>query len=304
VNGGGASGAAAHRSVRFVATGVHAVEESHGVAVNYKVMTLIHSSSPGCGEFEFDLVTALFRQIVEAFSQVTPVPLTIENVTGVGRRSGLYGLIHKKQTVYVGKADDDVHSRLAKHRKQLTGRLGIVPEAVEFRCLYLAESWDPFKPEDTLQAELKPAWNEKGFGPNDPGRNRDHTVLLDDNWHVLFPLDPGWACQDIGPGVYAVLALLRKVASSAPFWVRFQGNRRSSRDQTTAQYEQAQRDFSAASEVAVPRSGMTVQELLLLTINALPEPHRWQLTRLPSHLLLYREESASYPRGVRLWPTD
>ncbi|MBN1459034.1 MAG: hypothetical protein JXA57_05825 [Armatimonadetes bacterium] len=267
-----------------------------------KAMALIGNPSHGCGEFEFDLVTALFEQITKAFHQITPVPLTAENVTRVGRRSGVYGLTHKERIVYVGKADDDVQSRLAKHRRQLSGRVGILPEQVQFRCVYLAKTWDPFKPEDSLQNELKPSWNEKGFGPNDPGRNRDNTVLLDDNWHVLYPLDPDWCCAEIQAGVYKVLTLLRKVARSTPFWVRFQGNRRSRRDQTPAQYEQAQEDFAAASDVVVARPGLTVRELLVAAVRALPHPDEWQLTLLPSHILLYRERNAVYPRGVRLWP--
>jgi len=42
--------------------------------------------------------------------------------------------------------------------------------------------------------------------------------------------------------------------------------------------------------------------LLLLAVSALPVPEEWQLTQLPSHLLLYKEQDAVYPRMIRLWP--
>ncbi|MDP2183561.1 MAG: hypothetical protein Q8K99_13475 [Actinomycetota bacterium] len=73
-------------------------------------------------------------------------------------------------------------------------------------------------------------------------------------------------------------------------------------DDDRGAYEVAQNDYGAAKVVLVPSNDMTVRELLVLAVRALPCPDDWQLTQLPSHLLLYREVDAEYPRMTRLWP--
>ncbi len=265
-------------------------------------MTLTDRLSEGCGLFEFDITTPLFEQISRAFDTLSPVDLSAENLATVLERPGVYGLHHGRELVYVGKANNDARGRLRKYQRQLQGRIGITPAEVQFRCLHLAHTWDPFQPEAHMISRHKPSWNYTGFGPNDPGRERDRTNLKDTHWHVRFPLDPDYVCADVVSGQYDVLELLRAVAKSAPYWVRFQGNREGRNDKGRAEYEAAHKDFGAARVVTVPADNMTARELLLLAIKAFPNPSSWQLTQLPSHLLLYREIAATYPRMKRLWP--
>lgn len=99
-----------------------------------------------------------------------------------------------------------------------------------------------------------------------------------------------------------MLELLRTVAKDAPYWIRFQGNREGRSADTRPEYETAHADFGAAKAILVPTDDMSVKDLLLLAAASLPDPNRWQLTQLPSHILLYREENARYPRMTRLWP--
>ena len=264
-------------------------------------MALTDKFSDGCGLFEFDIATPLFEQMCVDFDLLAPVPLDESHLAEVAERPGVYGLHHRGELVYVGKADGSARTRLRKHRKQLHGRFGIAQEDVSFRCLHFAYTWDPFQPEAHMVEKYDPSWNNSGFGPNDPGRQRDRTNLKDTHWHVRFPLDPDFACPGIPAAQYDVLELLREVAKQAPYWVRFQGNRESRSDQERLLYEAAQADFAAAKIVTVPADDMSVRELLLLAIQALPNPEEWQLTQLPSHLLLYREKDAVYPRMTRLW---
>lgn len=263
---------------------------------------LVMRTSPGCGEFEFDMANPLFEQIRHDFELLEFVELVGPNLDGMENRPGVYGLTVGGEIVYVGKADRNVVSRLWKHRRQLSGRRGIRPEEVQFRCLYLAQTWNPLSPEEHLIKRYRPAWNSSGFGPNDPGRNRDKTNLKENHWHVRYPLDPDWVCEGIEAADYDVFDLLRLVASHAPYWVRFQGNKRSAEGESSAQYEEAQEDYRSAAKVLVPRSGMTVEQLLLLAVAALPRPDTWQLTQLPSHILLYKERDEWYPRMRRIWP--
>lgn len=258
--------------------------------------------SDGCALFEFDITTPLFEQMCADFDRLSPVVFSEEGLADVMEKPGVYGLHYQGKLAYVGKADDDARSRLRKHWGQLHGRVGMVPEAVSFRCLHFAYTWDPFKPEAHMINRYKPSWNKRGFGPNDPGRRRDHTNLADTHWHVRYPLDPDYVCGRVPAGHYDVLELLRLVSKEAPYWVRFQGNREGKTDEERAQYEEAHSDFGAASLVRVLRDDMSVRQLLVSAVDALPKPEEWQLTQLPSHMLLYRESNAVYPRMTRLWP--
>lgn len=265
-------------------------------------MTLVNRFSEGCGLFEFDIATPLFDQLANDFAKLKPDPLQPESLENVENRPGLYGLHYQESLVYVGKADESSRERLSKHRRQLEGRIGISPEEVSFRCLHFAHTWDPFKPESHMIRKYNPTWNLRGFGPNDPGRMRDKTRLKDDHWHVLYPIDPDYRCENIPAGDYDVLELLRLVCKEAPYWVRFQGNRSGKTEEEQRVYEEAHRDFSMSSPIAIPSGRMSVQELICLAVQALPNPSEWQVTLLPSHLLIYKEVNELYPRMHVIWP--
>ena len=265
-------------------------------------MTLVNRFSEGCGLFEFDIATPLFDQLAADFELLTPIPLHQESLEDVESRPGLYGLHYRDALVYVGKADESAKERLSKHRRQLEGRIGISPQEVSFRCLHFAHTWDPFKPESHMIRKFSPSWNSRGFGPNDPGRMRDKTRLKDDHWHVQFPIDPNYRCEGIPAGNYDVLELLRLVCKEAPYWVRFQGNRIGKTEEELQTYEQAHRDFSESKHVSIPSEKMSVHELIHLAVQAFPHPQAWQITLLPSHLLIYKETNEVYPRMKILWP--
>jgi len=267
-------------------------------------VTLVGRFSDGCGLFEFDIATPLFQQLSADFDLLEPVPLLDFNLALVKEKPGIYGLHHNGLIVYIGKADDSAKVKLEKHRRQLQGRVGITPDEVSFRCLHFARTWDAFKPESHLISLYSPSWNSRGFGPNDPGRRRDKTQLADNHWHVRYPVNPDYPCSEILPGSYDVLKLLRLVCRNAPYWIRFQGNRIGETDDEKRLYEQAHADFSASREIFVQESGMSVLRLLLLAIQSLPSPDEWQLSLLPSHILLYREREEAYPRMKLLWPNS
>jgi len=265
-------------------------------------MTLTEQIGNGCGVFEFEMAGPFFSQICEDFEQLTPVPLDALNLANVRETPGVYGLHHSGKMVYVGKADDSVRDRLNKHLRQLTGRLGITPTEVSFRCLHFAHTWDPFQPEAQMIERYKPAWNYTGFGPNDPGHNRDKTILKDNHWHVIYPLDCDYNCSLIPNGSYNIFDLLKRIAKDAPYWVRFQGNRPGKTAEEKLLFRAAQADFSSSSQVVVLDGNKTVKSLMSLCVQALPQPNEWQLTQLPSHILLYREKGEIYPRMNKLWP--
>lgn len=248
-------------------------------------------SRRGAAEFEFDLATPLFNQIRKTFDSVTPVPLDNEHLRQIEDRPGLYGLHLDGQPVYIGKADDSVLTRLRKHHRTIAGRKNISPEQVEFRCVYLAITWDPFKPETALMKYYRTTepwgWNEKGFGANDPGRKRDWTHLDEDHWHRRYPLNPEWRCSSIVAGEYGAEQLLSEIGSDVPFWFRYEKT-----PQAREQYH--------ATTVSVPRNAMSARDLLRLVASTLG--HAWQATITPSHMLLYNEQKMEYPFMEVIWP--
>ena len=136
-------------------------------------MTLVDKYSVASGLFEFDIATPLFDQMCTDLGLLQPLNLNEKHLQSVKSKPGLYTLLLNGKVVYVGKADVSALVRLRKHSRQLTGRKFISPDEVSFKCLHFAKTWDPFKPEDYLKKRLNPEWNDRGFGPNDPGRGRD-----------------------------------------------------------------------------------------------------------------------------------
>jgi hypothetical protein len=271
-------------------------------------MTLVDTYSAASGLFEFDIATPLFEQMCSDLELLEPLSLNDAHLQSVKRKPGLYTLCLNGNVVYVGKADVSALVRLRKHFRQLTGRHFISPTEVSFKCLHFAKTWDPFKPEDYLVRRLCPEWNDKGFGPNDPGRRRDMTNLGDDHWHVRYPINTDYFCANIPYGQYDILELLRLICREAPFWVRFQGNRHPQRRdgiRGVNEYEEAHSDFNNSRPICLTTPGGSVKDLMIAAVNALPNPSEWQLTELPSHLLLYKEQAViSYPRMRKLWPND
>lgn len=252
-------------------------------------MPLLPDDIPGMADFEFDLETPLFQQIRQAFDAVAPVALDPANVRQIHERPGIYGLLLRGDLVYIGKADRSVRGRLLDHHWTLSGRLNLSVNDVSFKAVVFAETWNPFKPEAALVEEFgtnRTGWNGKGFGIHDPGRKRDHTDLGDDHFHVLYPLNHDLR-STIRPSEYVAWELLEELKSTVPYFIRF--------DKRAGPKRVLQH-----TNVSVPRQGMTVQEVLMLVAQALGSD--WQLTRTPSHFLLYRESGVSYPRATVLWP--
>lgn len=252
----------------------------------------------GAIEFEFDLAAPLFEQIRQAFESVEPVALDASNLQRIENRAGVYGLYLDDEIVYVGKADKSVASRLRNHHRTIAGRRNIETSRVKFKCVYLATTWDPFKPEAALMDHYGTkrglGWNYRGFGANDPGRNRDQTALDENHWHRRFPLNPDWPCDSITPGTYSAFDLLERIADDVPFWFRFEGRRGGESDEARRECERV--------TVGVPQAGMTAWELLYRVASRLGPG--WQATITPSHMLLYKERGQSYPLGEIIWPTS
>jgi hypothetical protein len=259
--------------------------------------------SAGARYFEFDIASALSEKIYEFLGTVAAAELSDENVGALRALPGVYVVFESSTPVYVGKTDRSVRGRLMKHRRLLSGCQRINLSTLTFKTAYFASTWNPFKPEEYLIERFgtkSNGWNGKGFGPNDPGKNRADTVYKDAHFFKLHPIDPNFLCTGLRTGEVHAYELLKAIKKKVPFWFRFQGLKilgkqgEGSRDQQ----KRAQAELKRQS-IVVPSDNMTAKQLLLLIARSLPKG--WQATVTPSHMLLYREKK-EYQQGEIIWP--
>ena len=133
-------------------------------------------------------------------------------------------------------------------------------------------------------------WNGNGFGPHDPGRNRETTNKPPDGFDAQYPIRDDWQCADIGAGDWNCNDLLQALKESLPFLLRYQ-------IATKNKLKEGHPDYNNVT-IHVPQAGLPAEELLRLIAEQLPG---WQATRFPGHFILYKEDS-DYTHGTRIWP--
>jgi len=248
--------------------------------------------------FEIDIISALSQQLVEAFSHLDPGEFTEENVDSVpSSQQGVYELFLNKVLVYVGQAKK-LRDRLLEHHFKIRGRRNISTDKMSFKCLSVHRNWTALSPETALIKYYKDdpnacAWNGNGFGPHDPGRNRETTNKSPIGFDAQYPIREDWACEGITAGDWNGNDLLRTVKQQLPYLLRYQTANKS-------KWKEGHPDYNNLT-IAVPKTGMPAQ--LLLTRIAQQLPEGWQLTRFPGHFILYREHK-DYAYGKVLWPKD
>jgi hypothetical protein len=239
----------------------------------------IELSSVSSAEFKLSITRALADQLAEALDQLVPAPLTVEQLDLLERRSGVYELFLDGRRVYVGKASTNLPTRLSKHLRKLSGRIGATGGDMGFICLYVDEDLEAAAPETLLIKKYRgqdgAPWNTNGFGNNDPGRRRDDSLVKVNHFDALHPADLDREVAGVHAGVQTIQQFLTSVKKNLPFTLRFESTPR------------AKSEFASA-EVDVPTGPLTTREAMRVAIAALPEG--WQATALPGYVILYREE--------------
>lgn len=249
-------------------------------------------------KFEIDIISALSSQLEAAFDKLIPGPLAPTAFDSIESEQGIYQLYHTGVLMYVGKAEN-LLNRLREHRLKLSGRKNIDVNDVSFKCLYVHENWTTLAPETSMirHYKMKSAgmceWNGNGFGPHDPGRNRELTNKAPDGFDARYPIRQDWPCSWVAPGTWNVRDLLvtLKDSKQLPFLIRYEtehlgGDR-------YADYRKGHSDHRATT-VVVSLPNMPVIELLRLITRSLTG---WQSTAFPSHMILYKEQR-SYRHGT------
>jgi hypothetical protein len=242
------------------------------------------------GEFRLSISQALTDQLHAALHKLNPAPLSLDEIGALEARQGVYQLYLEGDLVYVGSAAKSLRARLTQHHWKIAGRQNISVEDVGFTCLYVDEDLTVLAPEDRLitvfQDEGSCAWNGQGFGPHDPGRNRDKTILKPDHFDRQYPIRLDWPCEGIKAGATTARHLVRALKLELPYAYRYE-NKAANRA-----------DYDAAT-VIVPRDNMTALELLVLLAGALPN---YQITALMGYVIMYKQRGEIYPDATVIRP--
>jgi len=231
---------------------------------------------------------------VAAFARLDVGRLTDDDLGSLEKGQGVYQLYYRGSLVYVGKAHN-LKKRLGEHCHKISGRLHIDPQEMGFKCLFVHRNWTTLAPEDSLikhyrnVGEGECAWNGNGFGPHDPGRERETTDKAPDGFDAQYPIRQDWQCNWIRAGNWNAAELLKAMKGKLPYLLRVQTARKGS--------QEPHADYRIQS-ITVPQDNMSARDLLRIVAQALPG---WQATAFPSHLILYKENRA-YRHGQVIWP--
>lgn len=135
--------------------------------------------------YNFDFLNTISLQLKELLDQIKLSHLSddtlgdLKNFQKENRsKQGVYLLFYEGAPVYLGKADN-VALRLEEHLEKLRGRKNISSNKIGYKAILLDTSMSTAANEKILIAlfgkQHKGMWNGKGFGPKDPGKQRDNT---------------------------------------------------------------------------------------------------------------------------------
>lgn len=247
-------------------------------------------------ELEFDLPVALLRSLVDLLDGMGRAPLDAAIVAQIPEEQGVYQLFLDDDLVYVGKTDSEagLNQRLARHAKKIQQRQGLDPKRVSFKAvrIYVFTAVDLEKQlikHYSTKSATALAWDQSGFGANDPGMERDTTKLKSGHFDLLYPID-----IDVGlntpsiAGESSVAEALSKLKIEVPYIIRFQNKEGKSRKPHT--------DL-ASTRITIPSSAHTARDILRLVRDTLGV--EWQITVLPGYVIVYKERK-HYPHAQSL----
>lgn len=248
-------------------------------------------------DLEFDLPSALLQQLTDLFSQMPDAPLAEASVSQVPEAQGVYQLFLNGELVYVGKTDADagLSVRLQRHAKKIQSRLNLDHQQITFKAVrvYVFTAMDL---ESLLIKYYKDhgiplSWNLSGFGSNDPGRNRDTSIIKENHFDKLYPIDLDLEVEleGLSPEM-AASEVLGQLKEKLAYTVRFENN--------GGRSKAPHRDLSST---LVKLEGMkgTVRQILREVRRALGD--EWQITTLPGYVIVYKEEK-NYAEGEAIEP--
>jgi hypothetical protein len=240
--------------------------------------------TPGFLEFEFDLPEALLASLITAMDGLKAAPLTVEHLRGVPEQQGVYQLLLNNEVVYIGKTDSEAGllKRLLRHAKKTQHRQNLEADQVSFKAvrIYVFTAVD-------LETQLirhyrmhgAVAWNNSGFGSNDPGRNRDKTAANPNSFDALYPINLDHEIELGSTGESTAGKALESLRIHVPYHLRF-----------------GEKPILSEAKVLLPNGKTTAREVVRLVLEALSAG--WQATALAGRIIVYEETDDAYPGEI------
>lgn len=243
-------------------------------------------------DLEFDLPAALLRELVELFARMSAAPLSQQYATALADGQGVYQLYHRGKLVYIGKTDNEagLRKRLLRHCEKISSRLNLDPSDVSFKAvrIYVFTAMDLegalIRHYRTEQGGL--AWNNSGFGSNDPGRKRDHSKLKNDHFDYCHPINLDFRVSVGSQHYMTAAAILAELKENLPYTIRF--------ETTSPGSKRPHSDLSNAV-IELHHGSQTVRSILKSISSGLGPD--WQITALPGYVIVYRENE-HYDHGL------
>jgi hypothetical protein len=247
----------------------------------------------GYAEFEIDVERVLRNELPGVFEQIAVAPLSEEAISSVPQGAkGAYVLYEAGKPVYAGKTDvrHGFGNRLNRHRNTIQHRVGFDHVAIGFKAVRIMV-FSNFDVEAILIDEIQRqdpsalAWNNSGFGSNDPGRNRDRQKPA--AFDIERPLNIDRPLEFIGAGESSVFDVLLNLKSELPYTFRYETDPK--RNYRVGHAEQRN------TRVTIPSDSLSLRDLLKIILAALPVG--WRATVFPGRVILYKED-ATYPHSL------
>ncbi|MFE6303490.1 GIY-YIG nuclease family protein [Nocardiopsis sp. NPDC057823] len=237
-------------------------------------------------DFTLSITKALGDQLAAALEGLGKAPLVERSIAELKEKPGVYQLYLNGEFVYVGKADRSLPARLRNHLRKISGRRGISLGEMAFSCLYVAEDFSALAPEQLLISHYKGMgdipWNNNGFGNKDPGSRRDNTVLKQNHFDMLFPIDLDRPVEGLRAGEMTLQELLETVKLALPYNFRY-----------------GKDDSFKSRTVSVPARPLTADQVFQMISAAVPEP--WQITALMGYVIMYADSPGTYKSAWRYY---
>ncbi|MFM1990204.1 MAG: hypothetical protein RJA99_3161 [Pseudomonadota bacterium] len=258
----------------------------------------------GYREFELDLNRVITERLPLEFDKVSRALLHPQRVQSLPEDvQGVYTLFHKGKAVYVGKTDADAgfRNRLGRHFNNISHRVGLRPRDVSFKAVRVMV-FTVVNVESALLrhyagvhgAGSSLAWQNLGFGSNDPGQNREGQAPA--AFDVQYPVDIDVPLPWVVPLAFTnLLELLLFVKSKLPYDFRFGTDLLP--NGKFAHYRTGHID-QRQGPVSIPAPNLTMRQLIdQVMLPALP-PRAWRVTLFHGRVILYPATPTPWPHTV------
>lgn len=237
----------------------------------------------GFRQFEFALTTALVSQLVTVLDSMDAAPLLSKNASQIPNGQGVYQLFLGDELVYIGKTDNDagLQRRLLRHAKLAESRGALANGAVQFKAVQVLV-FSAMELETMLMRHYRDngatlAWNNSGFGSNDPGHNREGSNYKEGHFDLLYPINIDTPLSVLLLAEQPIFQALKAIKADLPYLLRFGGMRKKDPE------------YEDLNNHTLPNDliGLSLRETLSRIVEILPQGYI--ATKFPGYVILYKE---------------